>query len=193
VCFYPIPLSRVVWGFPGCGGGFEGNTLYGGLYKTVYLGIFAKPAKRDSELHKLFTGAGFRIAVQKDFQSRLMNHFISNVAMEIEVIKSGSFKEVISSREALAGIGRNMREMLPVLKAKGSKPDAVTRLMSCLPPRVVGFLMGRIIFSPKSMSYALVEHNHYKVGCAVREIISEAKKYGINAPRLYAAERLITE
>ncbi|MDR1134713.1 MAG: hypothetical protein LBL49_00815 [Clostridiales Family XIII bacterium] len=111
-----MPLSQVVWGFPGCGGGFEGNTLYGGLYKTI--------------------------------------HFI---------------------------------------KATGSKLSALTRIMSCLPPKVVGFLMSKVIFSPKSMPYALIEHNHYKVGPAVQEIISEARKYGINAPRLYAVENLITK
>ncbi len=36
----PIPLSQIVYGFPGAGGGFEGNTLYGGLYKTVQFGTF---------------------------------------------------------------------------------------------------------------------------------------------------------
>jgi 2-dehydropantoate 2-reductase len=187
---YPIPVSQVVWGFPGCGGGFEGNTLYGGLYKTIYFGTFeSKLTQRDSELHKLFTGAGFKVVVQKDFQSRLRNHFISNVAMEVEVIKSGGFKEVVSSRESLAGIARNMKEMLPVIKATGAKLNASTRIMSCLPPSVVGFLMRKVIFSPKSMPYALVAHNHYKVGPAVREIISEAEKHGIHVPRLCAAEK----
>jgi 2-dehydropantoate 2-reductase len=187
----PIPLSQVVWGFPGCGGGFEGNTLYGGLYKTIHFGTFeSEPTQRDSELHKLFAGAGFRVAVQKDFQSWLRNHFISNVAMEVEVIKSGGFKEAVSSYESLVGIARNIKEMIPVLKATGSKLNASTRIMSCLPPSVVGFLMRKVIFSPKSMPYALVAHNHYKVGPAVQEIISEAEKYGINVPRLYAAEKL---
>jgi 2-dehydropantoate 2-reductase len=112
--------------------------------------------------------------------------------MEVEVIKSGGFKEVVSSRESLMGVARNVKEIIPVIKAKGSKPDASTRIMSYLPPRVMGFLMSRI-FSPKSMPYALVEHNHYKVGPAVLEIISEARKYGINVPRLYAVENLITK
>ena len=57
---------------------------------------------------------------------------------------------------------------------------------------VVGLLL-RVIFSPKSMSYALVGHNHFKVGYAVQEVISEARKHGIKAPRLYAVEHLITK
>lgn len=190
----PIPLSQVVYGFPGAGGGFEGNTLYGGLYKTVQFGTFeSEPTKRDLEVRKLFVGAGFKIMVQKDPQSWLWNHFALNAAMEVEVLKSGSFEKVISSPEALAGIGRNMKEIIPVLKAKGSKLDVMTKVMSDLPPGVVGFLMSNVVFSPKSMTYAAMAHNHYKVGYAVQEVISEARKHGIEAPRLNDVESLITE
>ena len=190
----PIPPSQIVYGFPGAGGGFEGNTLYGGLYKTVQFGTFeSEPTKRDLEVRKLFVGAGFKITVQKDPQSWLWNHFALNAAMEVEVLKSGSFEKVISSSEALAGIGRNMREIIPVLKAKGSKLDVMTKVMSGLSPRVVGFLMSNVVFSPKSMTYALVAHNHYKVGYAVQEVISEARKHGIKVQRLYDVESLITE
>jgi len=190
----PIPLSQIVYGFPGAGGGFEGNTLYGGLYKTVQFGTFeSEPTKRDLEVRKLFAQTGFKIMVQKDVKSCLWNHFAFNAAMEVEVLKSGSFKEVISSREALDGLGRNMKEMIPVLKAKGSKLDFLTKVLSGLPPRVVGFLMSHVVFSPKSMSYTLVAHNYYKVGYAVQEVITDARKYGIKAPRLYDVESLITE
>jgi 2-dehydropantoate 2-reductase len=190
----PIPRSQMVYGFPGAGGGFEENTLYCGFNKTVQFGTFeSEPTKRDLEVRKLFVGAGFKITVQKDPQSWLWNHFAFNAAMEVEVLKSGSFAKVISSREALAGLGRNLKEMIPVLKAKGSKLDFLTKVLSVLPPKVVGFLMSHVVFSPKSMSYALVAHNHFKVGYAVQEVIADAKKYGIKAPRLYDAESLITE
>jgi 2-dehydropantoate 2-reductase len=190
----PIPLNRIVCGFPGGGGGFEGNTLYGGLYKTVQFGTFeSEPTKRDLEVRKLFTGAGFKIMAQKDLKSWLWNHFALNAAMEVEVLKSGTFEKVISSPEALIGIGRNMKEIIPVLKAKGSKLDVLTKVVGALPPRVFGFLLSNVVFSPKSMSYALVEHNHTKVGYAVQEVLSEARKHGIKAPRLYDVESLITE
>ena len=194
VAVQPIPHSQIVCGFPGAGGGFEGNTLYGGLYKTVQFGTFESvPTKRDLEVRKLFVGAGFKIMVQKDLQSWLWNHFALNVAMEVEVLKSGSFEKVISSPEALVGIGRNIREIIPVLKAKDSNLDVMTKVMSGLPPKVVGFLMRNVVFSPKSMTYALVAHNHTKVGYAVQEVISEARKHGIKAPRLYDVESLITK
>ena len=190
----PIPLSQIVYGFPGAGGGFEGNTLYGGLYRTVQFGTFeTEPTQRDLAVRKLFVEAGFKIMVQKDVKSWLWNHFAFNAAMEIEVLKSGSFEKAVSSREALDGLGRNLKEMLPVLKAKGSELDAMTKIIGGLPPRVVGFLMSNVVFSPKSMAYALVAHNHYKVGYAVQEVIADARKHDIKAPRLYEVESLITE
>jgi len=190
----PIPLSQIVYGLPGAGGGFEGNTLYGGLYKMVQFGTFeSEPTKRDLEVRKLFVESGFKIMVQKDPQSWYWNHFAMNAAMEMEVLKSGSFEKVISSPEALAGVGRNLKEMIPVLKAKGSKLDVITKMMSALPPRAIGFLMSKVVFSPKGMGYALQAHNHFKVGYAVQEVITDARKYGIKAPRLYAVESLITE
>jgi 2-dehydropantoate 2-reductase len=86
-----------------------------------------------------------------------------------------------------------MKEMIPVLKVKGSKLDVMTKVLSNLPPRVVGLLMRKVVFSPKSVIYALVAHNHTKVGYAVQEVILEARKHGIKAPRLYDVERLITK
>lgn len=188
----PLPENQVIWGFPGCGGGAEENTIYGGLYKTVYLGASeSTPSKRELALQKLFMDAGFSVTLHSDFQSWLRNHFISNVAMEIEVLKSGSFASVASSQEALTGMIRNTREMIPVLKATSTKLDTITKAMSIIPPKMFGFLMKNFVFSPQSMPYALMQHNHYKVGAAVKEVILEARKYGIKAPRLYAVESLI--
>lgn len=188
----PIPLRQIVYGFPGAGGGFEGNTLYGGLYKTVWFGTFeAEPTQRDVEIRKVFVKAGFKIMIQKDPQSWLWNHFALNAAMEAEVLKSGSFESVISSPKALAGISRTMKEIIPVLKAKGAKLDVMTKMVSGLPPGVVGFLMRNVVFSPKSMTYAATAHIHTKVGYAVQEVISEARKHGVKVPRLYEVESLI--
>jgi 2-dehydropantoate 2-reductase len=190
----PIPHSQIVYGFPIAGGGFEGNTLYCGFTKMVQFGTFeSEPTKRDLEVRKLFVGAGFKIMVQKDLQSWLRNHFAFNVAMEVEVLKSGSFKKVISSSEALGGLGRNLKEMIPVLKAKGSRLDVMTKVLGVLPPIVISFLMSHVVFSPKSMFSVLQAHNHFKVGYAVQEVIADARKYGIKAPRLYEVESLITE
>ena len=191
---HPIPLEQVVWGAPGGGGGYEGNHLYGVLYKTVQLGTWeAVPTARELALQGLFNGAGFNAVMQADIQGGLRNHFIMNVAMEISVLRSGSFKTVVTSQKALADMSHSIREMIPILKAKGSKPDAQSKLLTLFPPKLFGFIMRNLIFSPKGMPYAVVEHNHYQVGASVKMMIEEARKYGINAPRLYEAERLILQ
>lgn len=190
---YPIPLDQIVWGFPGGGGGFEGNTLYGGLYKAVqFMAFDPQPTKRELAVRKLFTDASFKIVVHKDAQNWLWNRFAFNVAMEIEVLKSGSFEKAVASRKSLNGIGSNMKEIIQVLKAKGSKIGVMAWIFSSIPSRGVGFLMSKVM-SPKGLSYSLVKHNHFKVGYAVREVIADARKHGINAPRLYDVERLISE
>lgn len=154
-------------------------------YTRFAVGILeTHPTKRDLEVRKFFTQAGFKIMVQKDVKSWLWNHFALNAAMEAEVLKHGSFKKVISSREALNGVAQNLNEIVPVLKARGSKLDLLTIVLSSLPPKIVDFLMSHVVFSPKSMAYALMVHNHFKVGYAVQEVIRSARKYGIKTPRL---------
>ena len=67
-----------------------------------------------------------------------------------------------------------------------------TKVLGTLLPRAVGFLMSNV-FSPKGLAFALTAHNHTKVGYAVQEVITDARKYGIKAPRLYEADSLVTE
>ncbi len=191
---HPIPLSHVVWGSPGSGGGYEGNQLYGVLYKTVQLGTWeAAPTVRELEVQNLFTSANFKAVMQANIQDWLRNHFIMNLAMEVEVLRWGSFKEVVTTQEALVDMSHCIREMIPILKAKGSQPDAQTRIISLFPPKLFGFIMRKVVFSPKGMPYAAILHNHYQVGASVKEMIAEARKHGIKAPRLYAVESLIVK
>ena len=191
---HPIPLGQVIWGSPGCGGGYEENRLFGVLYKTVHIGTWeAAPSARELAVHSLFTSASFKAIMQADIQGWLRNHFIMNLAMEVEVLRCGSFKTAVASREALVDMSHCIREMIPVLKAKGSQPDVQTKLLSLIPPKMFAFIMSKAVFSSKGMPYAAIEHNNYKVGASVAEMIAEARKYGINAPRLYAAEGLIAK
>lgn len=191
--FLPLPMHQVVWGFPGAGGGIEGNSLHGVLYKSVQLGTFESQAtKRELTVQQLFEQAGFKVKLHQDLQLFLKNHFISNAAMEVEVIKSGSFKNVASSRMALNGIGKNTKEMLPVLQASGTKPDMLISIIGSLPPKMVGLLMSMVL-SPKGAPYAAIQYNNYPVGPAVLEIIAEAQKHNIPTPRLSAAASLLTK
>lgn len=187
-----LPLEQVVWGFPGAGGGYEGNRLYGGLYKTVTLGQWdGAPTKRELAVYNLFSGAGFKVMRQDDMQSFLRNHFIMNAAMEVSVLKTGSFKAAVSSTDPLVNMACCIREMIPIVVASGSKLDGQTKLLKILPPRLFGLMMSKLVFSKNSVPYALMEHNNYKPGAAVLIMIAEAKKYGIAVPRLLAVKRLL--
>ncbi len=188
----PIPASQIVCGFPGAGGGFEGNTLYGGLYKSVQFGsINHETTENDIRVRKLFESAGFKVIVKKDLSGWLKNHFALNAAMEIEVLKSGNFQAAISNMKGLKGIAQNMREMNKVMKAIGIKPDATSLLFGVLPPFLVGHLMHTFLFNPNSPIYDLVARNQSIAGYAVKDMLIEAKKYGVHTPRLFEVEPLV--
>lgn len=190
----PIPRNQVVYGLPGAGGGYDGNKLVGGLYKTIQLGTFNSTlSKRELSVHNLFTKAGFKINIQKDVKSWLWSHFAVNAVMETEVLKMGSFENVVFSREALNNFAPDLKEIIPVLEARGAKPDVMTKVLSGLPPRFVGFFMYHIVFSPNSMTRTLVAHNQFKAGYSVQEVIKDARKYNIPVPRLDKVESLITK
>ncbi|MCR5793071.1 MAG: ketopantoate reductase family protein [Lachnospiraceae bacterium] len=184
----PIPVEQVVFGFPGAGGGYEGNTLYGIMYKTVQLGLVnATPSERELAVQKLFEEAGFRISVQKDIRSWLLNHYVMNTAMEAEVLKHGSFENVVLSSGALADMIRNIKEMIPYLKAKKVPMDMAMKMFGIIPPRLFGHLLQKTMYAKGSMAYEAIAHNHFKAGYAVKEIVSDARKLGVLLPRLEAA------
>ncbi|MCR5755958.1 MAG: ketopantoate reductase family protein [Acetatifactor sp.] len=181
----PIPIEQVAFGFPGAGGGYEGNKLYGILYPSVQLGNTAdKPSERETAVQNLFVSAGFRVTVQKDIESWLLNHYVMNTAMEAEVLKRGSFENVVTSTEALADMLRNLKEMVPYLKAKGVKTDAATNVLALLPAGLLGFLLKHMMYVPGSAAYEAIAHNHFKAGFAVREVAQDAETVGITLKRL---------
>jgi len=118
----PIPSDQIVIGFPGAGGGYENNTLYGNLFQQVQMGVINDTlSKREKEVKTLFETAGFKVTLQKDIQGWLLNHYVLNTAMEAEVLKYGSFEQVIKSDKGLADMIRNIKEMVPYSKLKKFK------------------------------------------------------------------------
>ncbi|MCR5678120.1 MAG: ketopantoate reductase family protein [Agathobacter sp.] len=175
-----IPVDQVVFGFPGAGGGYERNDLYGILMKSVEIGYTdSAPTAREKEVIDLFASAGFKISLQKDISKWLFLHYIANAAMEGAAVEAGGFKEAVSSGKALANMARNIRKMSPYLKAKGVRKDALLTVMSILPPKFMGFVMKNLVYKPGSPMYMAQTHNHFKPGYAVEEIKADAKALGI--------------
>ncbi|MDG0792411.1 hypothetical protein OMP38_17170 [Cohnella ginsengisoli] len=80
-----------------------------------------------------------------------------------------------------------MREMIPVLKARGAKLDAISLLLTKTPPALLGILFTKVIFAKGSLPRLFVEYNNSKAGFAVAEVVREAIKLGIPLPRLTRA------
>ncbi len=184
----PLSMNNVVFGFPGAGGGIADNRLRGGFFKMVFL---EKPRAGTEPINKkvkeLFESAHFKISWMKDMQSWLWNHFAMNAAMEAEVLKRGSFSALMNHSDSFVNIGKHMREMLPVLKAKGAKSDLILLLLTKTPPALLSILFNKVIFTKGSLARLFVEYNNSKAGFAVLEVVREAKKLDIPLPRLTVA------
>lgn len=184
----PLSMNHVVFGFPGAGGGIADNRLRGGFWKMVFL---EKPRAGTEHMNQLvkecFERAHFKISWVKDMQNWLWNHFAMNAAMETEVLKRGSFPAIMNHRDSFSNVGLNMREMIPVLKARGAKPDAISLLLTKTPPALLGTLFNKVIFAKGSMARLSMEYNNSKAGFAVFEVVREAKKAGLPLPRLTKA------
>ncbi|WP_168120361.1 2-dehydropantoate 2-reductase N-terminal domain-containing protein [Paenibacillus sp. HB172176] len=184
----PLSMNNVVFGFPGAGGGIADNRLRGGFMKMIFL---EKPRAGTEPINdrvkELFESAHFKISWIKDMQSWLWNHFAMNAAMETEVLKRGSFSALMNHKASFANVGLNMREMIPVLKARGARTDTITLLLTKIPPAILGILFNKVIFAKGSLPRLFMEYNNSKAGFAVLEVVREAKKLGIPLPRLTMA------
>ncbi|MEK5034313.1 2-dehydropantoate 2-reductase N-terminal domain-containing protein [Paenibacillus sp. FSL R7-0302] len=184
----PLSMDNVVFGFPGGGGGIEDNRLRGGFLKMLFLEQPRAGTEPINNLVKaLFESAHFKINWIKDMQSWLWNHFAMNAAMETEVLRLGSFAALMNDSQSFANVGRNMREIIPVVKARGAKMDMITLLLTKTPPALLGTLFNKVIFAKGSLARLFMEYNNSKAGFAIHEVVREAKRLGIAMPRLAAA------
>ncbi|WP_339222754.1 2-dehydropantoate 2-reductase N-terminal domain-containing protein [Paenibacillus sp. FSL H8-0332] len=184
----PLSMNNVVFGFPGGGGGIEDNRLRGGFLKMLFLEQpRAGTEAINNKVKVLLESAHFKIRWIKDMQNWLWNHFAMNAAMETEVLRRGSFPAILDHSDSFANVGRNMREIIPVIKARGGKADATSLLLTKIPPALLGTLFNKLVFAKSSLPRLFMEYNNSKAGFAIHEVVREAKKLGIALPRLAAA------
>ncbi|MEK4044680.1 2-dehydropantoate 2-reductase N-terminal domain-containing protein [Paenibacillus sp. FSL H8-0048] len=184
----PLSMNNVVFGFPGGGGGIEDNRLRGGFLKMLFLEqprVGTEPI--NNKVKELFESAHFKIKWIKDMQNWLWNHFAMNAAMETEVLRLGSFAALMNDSDSFANVGRNMREIIPVIKARGGNADMTSLLLTKIPPALLGTLFNKLVFAKGSLARLFMEYNNGKAGFAILEVVREAKKLGIALPRLTAA------
>jgi 2-dehydropantoate 2-reductase len=190
-----LPAAHLAWGFPGAGGGFGSDgVLRGALLDKVSFGTFlTDPSPRELAVRALFRKAGFAIAEQRDFRSFLFVHFALDCAVETEALKAGSMARAFASGSHRRDAILNMRELVPLLAARSvNLKDQSSKLAPFrLPTWLVGPVMG---LAPKllaSVRVLLDSHsNMEELRSTCRDVLTEARRLGVNLPRLEAASSL---
>lgn len=194
----PLPQEQVVWGFPGAGGGFnQEGVLRGAFMKTVFFGTLDRPlTERDRAVRALFTSAGFQVSEQKDFRGWLWHHYALDAAFGSQMLKAGSVEALTSSSKNLAGLVLNLRELFPLLVARGVKLSWAATLPFSLPAGLLGLAM-KAVLSPGSLAREILERGMASAATSremrvyPKDVLEEARRLGVRVPRLEAIEGLL--
>jgi len=193
----PLPLNQIVWGFPGGGGVFDkDDILKGGFMKTIYIGHIGNVAnpERYKSVCSLFQNAGFKITEEKDFRSWLWFHFALAAGMAAIALKVGGYSKLLDSPSYLKESILLTREMLPLLKAKGDKPQIGSLVMLHLPAGLIGFIFQKVMAKGTFSRYLMDQsensgHTSYdQTSLYARDVLAEARLLGVPMPKLEALE-----
>lgn len=195
-----LPMDQIIRGFPGGGGGYSGNNkLEGGFMRSIYLQTVATAASktRHQRVVELFRNAGFSFSWQKDIRVWYWFHFIMNAGMAAQALKEGGYRNMYQSPKKVAKAILLMREMLPLIAAKGGKLGLGTSLAMRLPARLIGFAVFKILKS-NSVPAAIMEKmestayiSRESFAHFPNDILADAHKLGISLPQLEAMERYL--
>lgn len=195
-----LPDDQVVWGFPGGGGGVAGTTLRGGVLKTVFLGSCGASNRgaRYREVRDLFRRTGFSVSEHADFRSWLWFHFILDAGLLTQAIKSGGYSAMIASRSDVTKSVRLMRELVPLLKAKGGTPRLGAKLLTRVPAGLIGFVLQKFLSAENIAGFLMAQVDatgHASPGAMslyAKDVLADARRLGVPVPRLAALEPLLT-
>lgn len=191
-----LPREQVAWGFPGGGGGFDVTTLHGGFAKSIFLGDIDGSSRTDRHrvVRELFTKAGFSISDIADFRSWLWFHFILDAGIMVGWLRMGSFDALVRSRPALKEVVRLVREMIPVLTAKGGTSRLGAAAAKYIPASIFGFAMQKLLTGDNLYTFIMTQaqntgRNDYKSQADYpRDVLADARRLGVTVPRLEANE-----
>lgn len=186
----PLPADRLVFGFPGAGGGFrEDGMLWGAMLPSVIVGTAeASPTPREQKVLTAFRQAGLAVRQEKDMRGWLWLHFIADAGMFDQAIRSGSLANMIGDRRAMRDAFLTTRELLPVLEARGV--DLHRHRSATLPfrrPRLVGTASGWatavIPIAQRSLA-AHTDPHAAEARAVLDDTLREARRLKIPTPRL---------
>jgi 2-dehydropantoate 2-reductase len=186
----PLPADRLVFGFPGGGGGFgEDGVLSGGLLPSVIIGTTGgPPMRREQEVLTAFRQAGLAIRQEKDMRGWLWLHFIADAGMFAQAVRSGSLANMIGDRRAFRDAFLTTRELLPILEARGV--DLRRHRAAMLPYRLPGLIAAAsgwatalIPIAQRSLA-AHTDPHAAEARAVLEDTLREARRLGIPTPRL---------
>ena len=191
-----LPAGQVAWGFPGGGGGFDADGgLHAGVLRTVVFGTFGTPPNdRERAVRDAFRSAGFTVSEQPDFRGWLWIHFVMDAGIHAQGLRLGSLSDLIGRRNDLREALLTSRELLPLLEARGVDLRRHRSLITSLraPSALVSGAMSWLISHVPFARISLAAHTDPRAAepraiCA--DTLAEARRRGIAAPRLEAAEQ----
>lgn len=188
----PFPADQVAWGFPGAGGGFAPDgTLRGALLPVVFFGTIDRPmTDRERAVRAVFRDAGFKLSEQPDFRGWLWLHLIQNAGLHAQVLQLGSLERMIGSPRAAREALLNVRELLPLVAARGidlgrHRADVLPlSVPAALTAPVLAWLFGH--FPPVNRVFT-AHANPEELRAICRDTLAEARRLGVAVPRLEAA------
>ncbi|PCC50920.1 ketopantoate reductase family protein [Brevibacterium aurantiacum] len=191
-----LPREQIVWGFPGGGGGYDVDTVHGGFVKSIFLGDIdgSSRTERHRAVGELFTRAGFSISEVKDFRSWLWFHFILDAGIMVGWLRMGSFDALVRSRPAVQEVVRLVREMIPVLTAKGGTSRLGATAARFIPASVFGFAMQKLPTGDNLYVFIIDQaqatgRNDYTAKADYpRDVLADARRLEVAVPRLETNE-----
>ncbi|GHH30295.1 ketopantoate reductase family protein [Lentzea cavernae] len=186
-----LPVDRVAWGFPQVGGGFgKDGVLRATMMRPVLFGTVGPLTDRERAVRRVFGEAGFRIKEEPDFRGWLLTHFVSDAGLHSQGLRLGSLADLAGRtrdlREALLAV----RELLPLLEARGV--DLRRRALAFRAPTFLTAPLMALLtahFEPARVNFAAHDDPSAEEPKAIcRDALAEARRLGVVAPRLEAAE-----
>lgn len=177
-----LPEERVLLGFPGAGGGWDGEDLViadgdkpNDKGSPLYLGeLHAATRERTSQIKEHFEEAGFPVSLERDIDGWLKYHFaFMGPTVGVVLMHGGDLEAVAGSRQSLRKYIRGCREAGDVLRAVGYKrrQPAIFNLYYWL-PEWVGVKVFRSFFRSRKVEVAMGLHAS-EVGDELLEMMEE--------------------
>jgi len=186
----PLPADRLVFGFPGAGGGFlDDGLLWGAMLPSIVVGTTGEaPTSREQQVFDAFRQAQVAVRQEADMRGWLWLHFVADAGMFDQAIRSGSLANMSGDRRAFRDAFLTARELLPVLEARGI--DLGRHRAATVPfrmPRLIGTVSGWATSLIPIARRSLAAHTdpHASEALAViGDTLTEARRLGIPTPRL---------